>query len=95
MVRFFNNLLYKKAQFSEPKIFSLYIDNIITVEGIIQIIRDIDKFYPTKMCCIQHALFYGKQCVTFKLENSFRTIEGIFDILIALIFSANAIASIT
>lgn len=91
MVRFFNNLLYKRAQFSEPKIFSLYIDNIITVEGIIQIIRDIDKFYPTKMCCIKHALFYGKQCVSFKLENSFRTIEGLFDILMTLIFTEKKI----
>ena len=89
IVRFLKNLSYKKGHFSQDKIALFFINNVLTLEGIIQILREIDKFYPTKMCCAKHGLFYGKQSINYKLDKSFKAFEGIFDILMPLIFSAN------
>ena len=76
----------KRDTFANTKVTNIFIEKVFTLEGIIGILRDFDRFYPNKMCCMKHASFYGKQAITYKLESSYCLFENIFLKTLSIVF---------
>ena len=76
----------KREAFANSKVTNIFIEKLLTIEGIIGILRDFDRFYPSKMCCSKHASFYGKQAIAFKLESSYSLFENILLKVLSIVF---------
>ena len=76
----------KRETFANPKVTNIFIEKVLTIECIIGILRNFDRFYPNKMCCNKHASFYGKQAITFELESSYCLFENTFVKVLSIVF---------